>query len=160
MKKAYGVMTVALVAFANPTGLEAQKGTGSATGVAREQVKPALETLSGTVTSIKTGACEKTTGRAVNGTHLLLQTPDKKEVNLHLGPSLADEVKQVLQSVKSGSHVEAVAFHTSRLPADQLIAKSVTVEGKTLQLRDENLRPTWAGTFKGSGGGKGTGPCF
>jgi hypothetical protein len=96
------------------------------------------------------------------GTHLLLQTADKKVINLHLGPSAADVVKELLATVKDGSKVEAMAFQTSRLPADQFIAKSVTVEGKTVQLRDDNLRPAWAGTIKGAGKGKGMGqgPCF
>lgn len=148
--------------LATPGLVYAQKGTGAATGMAREQVKPATQALSGTVTSIVTGACEKTTGKAPLGTHVILLTTDKKTVNLHLGPAGAEVVKEVLAAVKEGSKVEAAAFQTAALPADQFIAKSVTVDGKTLQLRDDTLRPAWAGAMGGGGRGPGggPGPCF
>ena len=38
------------------------KGMGEPTGVARQAVKPPIETMSGTIKDIKTGPCERTTG--------------------------------------------------------------------------------------------------
>ncbi|MGA9549322.1 MAG: hypothetical protein WBS14_16830 [Rhodomicrobium sp.] len=45
----------------------AQKGMGEPGGVARQAVKPPSEVMSGTIKDIKTGRCEHTTGRSVEG---------------------------------------------------------------------------------------------
>jgi hypothetical protein len=58
MKFRYLTLSCAFGAlFLNSISLYAQKGTGASSGVARDAVKPALESLVGTVTSIKTGPC-------------------------------------------------------------------------------------------------------
>jgi len=40
--------------------------------------------MSGTVKDIKIGTCEQTTGRSFTGEHLIVETDEGKEVNLHL----------------------------------------------------------------------------
>jgi len=54
----------------------AQKGTGEPTGVARQGLKLPIEAMSGTIKDIKIGPCEKTTGRAKEGVHLVVLAPD------------------------------------------------------------------------------------
>jgi len=120
----------------------AQRGVGQKQGVARQPVKPAVQTIVGTLKEIKTGPCEHTTGRSPIGTHLILQA-EKATYNLHLGP--ASEVKDVVATVRVGDKVEATAFRTERLPEDQYIAVAVKSGDKEIVLRDNSLRPRWAG---------------
>jgi hypothetical protein len=151
-----------MIAVALPA--QAQKGTGEATGLARQGAQPAIETMSGTIKDIKVGPCKDTTGQSVEGMHLLVQTLDKRTVNLHLGPS--DALDGALKSLTAGQTVTFDAFRTNRLPKDAYIAKRVTTIEKTLKLRDDDLRPVWAagpgggqGAGQGPGGGKGRGAC-
>ena len=125
----------------------AQRGTGERKGVARQAVKPVVQTIVGTLKEIKTGPCEETTGGSPIGTHLIILQADKETYNLHLGP--ASEVKDVVGIIRVGDEVEATAFRTARLPEGQYIAVSVKSGGKEIVLRDDTLRPRWAG---GGGG--------
>ena len=84
--------------------------------------------------------------------HLLVQTLDKRAINLHLGPSNA--LDGALQRLAAGQTITFDAFRTKRLPKDAYIAKRVTTIEKTLTLRDDTLRPVWA---VGQGGGQGAG---
>ena len=63
--------------FAMPAA--AQKGMGEPTGVARQAVKPPTETMSGTIKDIKVGPCERTTGRSLEGVHLIVQRERKDD---------------------------------------------------------------------------------
>ena len=136
----------------------AQKGTGEATGVARQAVKPAVVTLSGELLEIKTGPCENTTGRSPSGAHLLLKDSDGKMLNVHLGPENA--VDHVVEQLTVGQLLTMEAFRTDRLPEGHYIAKSLLLGDKTIHLRDDNLRPSWAyGRGMGQGRGGGWGRC-
>jgi hypothetical protein len=141
---------LALAAVASPA--IAQKGTGEPTGVARQGLKLPIEAMSGTIKDIKIGPCEKTTGRAKEGAHLIVQAPDGRTINLHLGPTFAlrDELKQLA----AGQDISFEAFRTDRMPKDAYIAKSIKAGDKVFVLRNDNLRPRWAG---GRGGGRGRG---
>jgi len=121
----------------------AQKGMGDRSGVARLAVKPEVVSLSGTVLEVETGPCEKTTGRSTLGTHFLLETPDGESLNIHLGPAV--DVKFVAKALAVGSTVSVEAFRTAKMPENHYTAQSVTSGDRTLVLRDENLRPVWAG---------------
>lgn len=156
-----------MVALALPA--QAQKGTGEATGLARQGAQPAIETMSGTIKEVKVGPCKDTTGRSLEGMHLFVQTLDRGTVNLHLGPS--DALDGALKSLTVGQTITFDAFRTKRLPKDAYIAKRVTTIEKTLKLREDDLRPVWAagpgggqgmgqGQGQGPGGGKGRGACF
>jgi hypothetical protein len=78
----------------------AQKGMGEPTGVAREAVKPPIETMSGTIKDIKIGPCERTTGRSLQGVQLIVQADTGKTINLHLGPEAA--LEDVIDQLSAG----------------------------------------------------------
>ncbi len=129
----------------------AQKGAGDATGVARQAVQPELETISGTVTTIKIEPCEKTTGHSTTGTHILLKDSDENVWNLHLGPTAS--VKHVTDQLVVGQEITATVFRTDKLPKDNYVVQTLTIKDTPVRLRDENLRPVWAGPGQGPGQG-------
>jgi hypothetical protein len=153
----------------------AQKGTGEATGVAQQAVKPPIEAMSGTIKDIKIGPCERTTGRSSEGVHLIVQTKDGQTINLHLGPAAA--LDDALDQLSAGQQITFEAFRTDAMPKDAYVAKSLKAGDTTFDLRDDNLRPKWAiaaqggrgagrgpgmgaGGRSGQGGGPGGGACF
>ena len=154
---------VALVMVTVPAN--AQKGMDESTGIAQQAVKPVVTTLSGKVLEIKTGPCEKTTGKSPSGTHLIVQSGEII-YNIHLGPEKA--VDHVVDQLAIGSLVTFDVFRTEKMPENAYIAKSITLEDKVIHLRDDNLRPSWAyGRGKGQGKGQGLrpesgprGPCW
>ena len=89
-----------VLVFAAPA--MAQKGMDEPTGVARQTVKPAIETMSGTIKDIKTGPCERTTGRSLQGVHLIVQADSGKTINLHLGPDAA--LEEIIDQLSAGPH--------------------------------------------------------
>lgn len=125
----------------------AQRGVGDAVGIARQPVTPAVVTLEGTLQSIETGPCLHTTGHARIGTHVILQAAEEKQLNVHLGP--ASTADALVGRMKVGDPVKVEAFRTERMPADHYVAKSITFGNATVRLRDESLRPIWAGTARG-----------
>lgn len=134
----------------------AQKGMGEQTGVGRQAEKPPIETMSGTIKDIKIGPCERTTGRSLQGVHLIVQADSGKTINLHLGPDAA--LEEVTAQLSKGQQITFEAFHTDIMPADAYVAKSLKMGGTTFVLRDDNLRPRWAIAAKGGrGGGPGMG---
>jgi hypothetical protein len=156
MKRLSFFLSLALlgtVPFAPPA--TAQKGTGEPGGVARQAVKPPVEAMSGTIKEIKKERCEKTTGRFVEGVHLIVQSQDNRTINLHLGP--ASPLADVVQQLSPGQDVTFDAFRTDRMPKDAYVAKSLTAGGKTFALRSDSLRPKWASRERGMGGGRGMG---
>ena len=135
---------------------------GEPTGVARQAVKPPIETMSGTIKDIKTDPCERTTGRSLEGVHLIVQEADGKTINLHLGPAAA--LEDVLDQLSAGQQIAFEAFRTDAMPQDAYVAKSLKIGDTAFELRDENLRPKWAiaaqggrGGGSGMGGGRGQG---
>ena len=130
----------------------AQRGMGDPVGVARQAVKPEVISLSGEVLAVKTGPCEKTTGRADVGSHVFLKTPKGEKVNIHLGPAAA--VDYLVERLPVGKKVTADVFRTAKMPTSHYVAQSLTFDGTTIRLRDEGLRPFWA---RGSGVSRGRG---
>jgi intracellular sulfur oxidation DsrE/DsrF family protein len=120
-----------------------QRGVGGQTGVARQANKPELVAVNGKVEGVKTGPCEMTTGRAEIGTHLLLKTAQGTELNIHLGP--ADAVESMVKGLSQGTRVTVLGFRTNGLPEGQYVAQSLKYGDTTIRLRDEQLRPVWAG---------------
>jgi hypothetical protein len=121
----------------------AQRGTGDQAGVAQQADKPELVSLSGKVTAIETGPCEQGTGRAAVGTHVLLKTTKGKELNVHLGPEGA--VDHVADKVKVGETLSVKAFRTQQMLKRHYVAQSLVIGDEKIELRDEDLRPLWAG---------------
>lgn len=148
-----------------PSGY-AQKGMGESTGIAQRADTPALTSITGKVVEIKVGPCESTTGRSPKGIHLLLQADGGEQINLHLGPVRA--VTDLIDQVSVDEAITASAFRTEDMPANAYIAQAVTLaDGKRIQLRDTDLRPSWAqargqasGTGQGCCGGGRRGPCW
>ena len=141
---------VALLAGVLSPSAYAQKGVGDATGVAQQPTKPELVTFSGEIVVVETKPCEKTTGHSLVGTHILLKTEKDTALNIHLG--WAEAVEEIAKQLPVGKKVTVTAFRTDKMPEGQYVAKSLTYDDKTVQLRDENLRPLWAGIGNGQRG--------
>ncbi|MQX36503.1 hypothetical protein [Roseospira navarrensis] len=142
----------------------AQRGMGEAQGLTRQGATLPMTMLSGVVRDLKIDTCEQTTGRAVTGVHAIVETPDHGTVNLHLGPAVA--LEDLTAHLQPGEDLSAEAFRTDIMPADAFVARTVTVDGTTFELRGPTLRPHWAigpgggpkgGAGMGRGGGVGQG---
>jgi hypothetical protein len=127
-----------------------QRGIGDQAGIAQQVDKPKLVSITGEVTAIETGPCEKGTGRATVGTHVLLKTAKGKDLNVHLGPEVA--VKHVADKLKVGETVRVEAFRTEQMVKRHYVAQSLVIGEDPIELRDENLRALWAGNPAGWGG--------
>lgn len=136
------IATLSLLAV-SATDLAAQRGMGQNTGVARQMLPPEqLVTFSGTLADIVTGPCELTTGHAVIGTHIFLDTPEGERLNVHLGAAYA--VSGSVSGLQVGQPVTVQAFRTSLMPERHYVARSITAGQNVITLRDEWLRPFWA----------------
>jgi len=120
-----------------------QRGLGDNEGVVRQAMETQRVTLKGTVKEIITETCEKATGPFPVGTHLLLLTGEEKRYNVHLGPTVL--VKDLVKPFEVGKSVTVRAFRTKKMPEGEFVAIVLTVDDKTVRLRNENLRPVWAG---------------
>jgi hypothetical protein len=124
--------------------VNAQKGIGNLTGIGQETEKPPIVSLSGELVEIKTGPCENTTGRAYIGTHLYLKSAANENLlNIHLGAAYAVEL--LISRIEVGQKIEVLGFRMDQMQTNHYIAKEVTSNGYTIQLRDDDLRPFWAG---------------
>jgi hypothetical protein len=142
-RKAVSLMIVVLLSATLVPFAFAQRGMGDPTGVGRQAIKPELVSFSGEVVAVETQPCEKTTGGGRVGTHVTLKTTDGETLNVHLG--WADAVEKTASQLAAGKKVEVTAFRTDKMPEKHYVAKSLTFDGKSVQLRDESLRPIWAG---------------
>lgn len=122
---------------------EAQKGTGEKVGLARQGAQPELLELSGILKEVETGPCRSTTGRAYVGTHLFIETDDSETLNIHLGS--AEAVKDIVSALTIGQHLDLTVFRTERHADGHFVAKVIRTREKNYHLRDETLRPFWAG---------------
>ena len=137
------VAVLALLWGAVATPTYAQKGMGDPTGMARQAVKPEVMSLSGKVLAVESEPCEMSTGRASVGTHFLLETPEGVKLNVHLGPAAV--VDHIADQLSVGREVTVEAFRTAKMPENHYVARSMALDGKTIQLRDETFRPFWFG---------------
>lgn len=152
----FGVVIALLSTVCFTVPAMAQKGMGEPTGVAQQPVKLPIAVMAGTIKETKIAPCERTTGRSAEGVHLMVQTKDGQIINLHLGPKSA--LNQTVDRLSPGQDITFEAFRTDAMPKDAYVAKSLTVGGATIQLRDDSLRPQWAmGAQGGRGGGSGMG---
>ncbi|MBN1803735.1 MAG: hypothetical protein JW837_00660 [Sedimentisphaerales bacterium] len=132
-----------LVLFFSSTS-PGQRGMGNNQGVAQQSHKPLLVHISGKLQEIKTHPCENTTGKADIGTHLILKDEERRELNIHLGPTPA--VSETVKQFKIGKKMELIGFRTDIMPPNQYVAKTLIYDKNIIQLRDSNLRPYWAGS--------------
>jgi len=136
------VVTAILLLGAAATAAYAQKGVGDATGVARQPAAPKIVSLEGKIIEVRTGPCEATTGRAVTGTHVILETAQKEQLNVHLGP--AEAVGHIVARLAVGQPITVKAFRTEQMKEQHYVAQSLTFGKTTVELRDASLRPVWA----------------
>ena len=155
-------VAASLLSVVNVPVVYAQKGAGDQTGVARQPVQPQVVAFSGSLVEIRIGLCEKTTGKSPVGTHLFLETPDDKSLNIHLGPAAAVADIVTMLSTRANQDLTVRAFRTEKMPENQYVAQSLTFDARTIELRDMTLRPVWAGSASGlhgrgasQGGGRG-----
>jgi hypothetical protein len=155
------VLTTVVAVVAAPA--LAQRGTGASTGVARQGLHE-VRGIAGVLEDTEVGTCTNTTGRAVDGAHLILALPDGQSANIHLGPRAA--VEDLLAAAAPGAEVTAEVFRTDAMPVGAFAAVTVTIGAETWRLRDDGLRPNWAmgagrggGTGAGRGAGGGGGPA-
>ena len=138
------IRSLMMVLIAIPVGAaHAQRGMGQKRGVAREGVETEMRALEGTVTAVETHACPETTGHGYWGTHLKLETEDRETFNVHVGPHAA--VSSLIEGVEAGDALRVEAFRTDRMPDDHYVARALEWGERTVKLRDERLRPVWAG---------------
>jgi len=83
-----------------------------------------------------------------------METSKGKTLNIHLGPVAAIEF--VAKDLSQGQKVKVEAFRTKKMKKGQYVARSLTFGSQTVELRDETLRPVWAGRG-GPGWGRGYG---
>ncbi len=149
-----GLTVCILFGLAAPAGA-GQKGLGDRTGIARSGERPEVVSLAGQLVEFDTHRCEKTTGPAPLGTHLILKTTDGRTINLHLGPSTA--VERLVTGMKEGISLRVRAFRTKEMEKNAYVAVSLRGRGRTVVLRDpDSLRPVWAGQ-QGKQGRRGNG---
>jgi hypothetical protein len=154
---ALGAIGLALVA----SPVAAQRGVGGDEGVDRMRVRPEVVALEGEIVAINVGPCERTTGRARVGVHLLVERAAAVEKdasesatapteavlepwNIHIGPQSV--VYEMLAKFPLGTQVTVAAFRTDKMPANHYVAQKVASKEATVTLRDETLRPAWAGS--------------
>lgn len=140
--KCIGIVGLAVLITAIPSAW-AQRGMGDNEGVVRQALETQRVTIKGTVKEIITEKCKKTTGQFPVGTHLLLKTGEEVQYNVHLGPAVL--VKNLVGPFEAGKSVTVRAFRTKKMPEGEFVAIELTFDGKKVRLRNENLRPVWAG---------------
>jgi len=121
-----------------------QRGMGDWEGVAQQMLKPSLVHISGKLQEIKTHPCENTTGKADQGTHLILKDKQGRELNVHLGP--APVLSETIKQLKAGRKIDLLGFRTDKMPLNQYVAQILILGNHIIQLRDSSLRPYWAGS--------------
>ena len=141
-KKLIAIVALAILVTTGTTTW-GQRGVGDNEGVVRQAIETQRTALKGTVKEIVIETCENTTGPFGIGMHLLLTTGEKKQYNVHLGPAVL--IKNLVKPLEAGQSVTVQAFRTQKMPAGDFVAITLKFDGKTVRLRDENLRPAWAG---------------
>jgi hypothetical protein len=136
------VVTVVLLWGLAPVAW-AQRGMGDTSGVVRQGLRLETVVLQGQVLRVITGPCEKATGRSDIGTHFILKTEQGREQNIHLGP--AHLVRGVTDLLSDGATVSVRVFRTEKMPQGHYNAVTVRLGDKMMRLRDQYLRPVWAG---------------
>lgn len=141
-KKLVGIVVLAALMMMAPAAL-AQRGMGDHEGVVRQAVETENTVIEGKIKEIVVEECENTTGPFEVGMHLLVTTGEDKQYNVHLGPAAL--IKNLVEPLKANQSVTVQAFRTEKMPAEDLVAVELKFDGKTVRLRNENLRPVWAG---------------
>lgn len=130
------VVVICLVLLAANSWAQPGKGRNSA---GRMYNPATVETLSGEVTSVDKSTSGQ--GRSL-GVHFTLKT-EKETIPVHLGPGWYVDQQEV--KLAPGDKVEVSGSRVTYQGKPAVIAGQVKKDGKTLQLRDANGVPAWAG---------------
>jgi hypothetical protein len=113
-----------------------------------------VTTVKGTVEKLEEINMGRPSGVGMKFREIILKT-DKGSLMVHLGPSwYLDQQKFV---AKAGDTLEVTGSEVTLNNKPAIIAKDITVNGKTLKLRDDQGTPAWRGMGAGSGMGPGGG---
>jgi len=134
-----GVVSLA-AAQGNPGG-----GWGPGSPYGRMYDPKTVETVAGEITKID----KLVPMRGMHkGVHLLLKTNAPEPLVVHLGPDWYVERQEI--TLKPGDKIQVRGSRITFDGKPAVIAAEVTKDGKTLQLRDANGVPVWAG-WRGRG---------
>ena len=136
------VLVTTLVVLIWAAAAPGQRGMGDIKGVAQQRLKPRLVLISGKLQEIKIHPCEKTTGKAELGTHLILRDKHGQELNIHLGP--APELSETVKRLTVGRKLDLLGFRTDKMPPNHYVAQTLILGSRIIQLRDSGLRPYWS----------------
>ena len=84
-----------------------------------------------------------------------MKTPEGKTLNIHLGPAVS--VEFVAKELSRGQEIKVQAFRTAAMKKNHFVARTLTFGSRTVELRDESLRPSWAGSGNAANVGQGRG---
>jgi hypothetical protein len=146
MKRILSILMLTGLVWSIPAlGVHAQRGVGESRGIASRADTLDVLTFTGRVVAVVTEPCQATTGRASTGTHFLLRTSADEIRNIHLGP--AGEVAELADQLSVNRKVIVDCFRTPNMQANHYVANSVKFGKRTVELRDQSLRPVWAGSI-------------
>jgi hypothetical protein len=131
------------------------RGMGMGRGMGPRMYNPqTVTTVKGTVEKLEElPSMGRGSARGMRFRGVVLKT-DKGNITVHLGPAWYQDQKKF--AVKVGNTMAATGSQVTLNQQPALLAREVTVNGKTLKLRDEQGIPLWRGM--GPGGGSGQGP--
>lgn len=127
----------------------AQRTATDGPGVAAQPISPPVIVLTGTIEEILAGPCQRPNGQCVVGVHLTLATAERGVVTLRLGPLAV--LDHVVARLDEEDPIKVQAFHGDAMPDTHYVAKSITVDGDEIALRNDRLRPYWAAAEHGEG---------
>ena len=136
-KKSRMAVLLVLVVFMAAVSLQAQQGKMKQNTMARNYNPATVETISGSITDIT----------SVNtwGVHIKVKTANGV-TGVHLGPDWFIKGKITLSA---GDSVSATGSKVQMDGETVIIAKTISKGNITVQLRNDNGVPLWAGSGKG-----------
>ncbi|MCA8931555.1 MAG: hypothetical protein KDA49_03765, partial [Rhodospirillaceae bacterium] len=108
----------------------------------RQSMRPTIVQLAGTIEEVQVGPCQQTRGPKATGVHVRLRTSERL-VDLRLGP--AEVLDGLPDRLLAGQKLSVSAFRREGLPDDAFMVQALTLGDETHVLRDETMRPVWAG---------------
>ncbi len=139
-----GTRMVMIYAFMLSMSVSAapQRGAGQGPGMARQFDPPPLQTILGTVEEIQMIPSPMIPpGRL--GLHLEVRDRAGRLMDLHMGPAAA--LSRLSRQLEPGERIRARVYKADWMPRRSYVVQQISFGGETFSLRDEQLRPFWAG---------------
>jgi predicted Fe-Mo cluster-binding NifX family protein len=133
---AYVLSFVSAFAFARQETTDLEQGE-------KQAAKPLLVSLSGELLKVNRKSDTPPARCSSFGVHLSVKTHDGRTVDIYLGPAAA--VDFVTAGLSHGAKVDVNGFQSRGTDKLRYVAQSLTIGDKTVELRDEDLRPVWPG---------------